>query len=102
MNKRSDTIKAWHRLAKYAAITASFQALLGVGVYSTMYGRGPLVLLFLLPMVNIAYQWLGENAYRVELWPFAILAGTIFIFFVITFIGESIIWLKNWASRNQT
>ena len=87
-------------MVKYAAVTASVQLLLGAGVLSTMYGRGPLVLLFLLPMVNIAYPWLTENAIRVELWPPAILAGTVFTFLVITLFGESTNWLKTWISKN--
>jgi len=66
-----------------------------------MYGAGPLVLLFLIPMANIAYPWLGNNAYRVELWPTAIMVGTVFIFFVITVVGEFITRLKMWASKNQ-
>jgi hypothetical protein len=97
MNERSGFSKVSRRMAKYAIITGCIQGLLGFGVLSTMYGCGPFVLLFLMPMVNIAYQWLGENAYRVELWPTAMMFGTIFTFFVIAFIWEFINQLKIWA-----
>lgn len=58
------------------------------------------MLVFLLPMVNIAYPCL-ENAIRVGLWPPAMLVGTVFMFFVITVVRESINRLEMWASRNQ-
>jgi len=101
MNERSHSAQVWHRMANYAIIKASFQSLLGLAVLATMYGRGALVLVFLLLMANVAYPWLMENAIRVGLWPPAILVGTVFMFFVITVIGESINRLKMWASRNQ-
>ena len=75
-------------------ITAAVQALLGMMLYSTMYGRGPLSLLFLIPMVNIAYPLLMQNAIEVQLWPAAIAIGTFFMFFVILVIGETANWLR--------
>jgi hypothetical protein len=81
-------------MARYAMITAAVQVLLGIMLYSTMYGRGPIFLLFLIPMVNIAYPWLMQNAIMVQLWPAAIVIGTFFMFFVILAIGETASWLR--------
>ena len=89
MNEKPDSSRVWHRMARYAMITAVVQTLLGIMLYSTMYGRGPLSLLFLIPMVNIAYPLLLQNAIRVELWPAAIAIGTFFMFLVILAIGET-------------
>jgi len=94
MNEKPDSDRVWHRIARYAMITAAIQALLGAMVYSTMYGRGPIVLLFLIPLVNIAYPWLMQNAIRIQLWPVAIVIGTFFMFFVILAIGETVNWLR--------
>jgi len=94
MNEKPGSDGAWHRMARYAMVTAAVQTLLGIMLYSTMYGRGPLSLLFLIPMVNIAYPWLMQNAIRVQLWPAAIVIGTFFMFFVILAIGETANWLR--------
>jgi len=94
MNEKSDSGRVWHRMARYAMITAVVQTLLGIMLYSTMYGRGPVSLLFLIPMVNIAYLWLMQNAIRVQLWPAAIVIGMFFMFFVILAIGETANWLR--------
>lgn len=74
---------------KYTATTAAIQGLLGIMLYSTMYGPGPLSLLFLIPMANIAYPLLLQNAIEVQLWPAAITIGTFFMFFIILAIGET-------------
>jgi len=94
MNEQLGSGKVWHRMARCAMVTAAVQTLLGIMLYSTMYGRGPVSLLFLIPMVNIAYPWLMQNAVRVQLWPAAIVIGTFFMFFVILAIGETANWLK--------
>jgi hypothetical protein len=94
MNEKPDSGRVWHRIVTYAIITAVVQGLLGMMLYATMYGRGPLSLLFLIPMVNIAYPWLTENTIRVQLWPAAIAIGTCFMFFVILAIGETDNWLR--------
>jgi len=100
MSEKPDLENVWHRIKIYAILTAAFQILLGTGVFSTMWGRGPLVLLFLIPMVNIAYPWLMQNAIRVQLWPAAIAVGTFVIFLVILTIGETARWLKkSWTLR---
>jgi hypothetical protein len=83
---RSDNFR--HRILVCAMYTVAFQILLGVMVAGTMYGRGPLVLLFLIPMTVIAYLWLFQNAIRFELWPAAIMFGTFFMFLVILAVGE--------------
>jgi hypothetical protein len=95
VNEKPDLGNVGHRIKIYAMLTAAFQILLGTGVFSTMWGRGPLVLLFLIPMVNIAYPWLMQNAIRVQLWPAAIVVGTLFMFSVIFVIGEITYLLKN-------
>ena len=94
MNEKPDSGKAWHRVARYAIVTAVIQTLLGIMLYSTMYGRGPTSLLFLIPMVNIAYPWLMQNAVSFQLWPAAIVIGTFFLFIVILVIGETANWLR--------
>ena len=94
MIEKPDSGRVWHRFVRYALITAVVQALLGIMLYSTMYGRGPLSLLFLIPMANIAYPLLLQNAIRVELWPATIVIGTFFMFFVILAIGETVNWLR--------
>ncbi len=99
MDEKPGSGKVWHRMARYAMVTAAVQTLLGIMLYSTMYGRGPVSLLFLIPMVNIAYPWLMQNAIRVQLWPAAIVIGTFFMFFVILAIGETANWLKR-ARKN--
>jgi hypothetical protein len=78
----------WRRLAKYAVITMVIQAVLGMLLYSTLYGRGPLSLLFLIPMTNIGYLWLLQNAVSFRLWPVAMLIGSFFMFFLIFVLGE--------------
>jgi hypothetical protein len=52
-----------------------------------------MVLLFLIPMTNIAYPWLMQNAIVIQLWPFAIAVGTMFMFLMIAAIGECARWL---------
>ena len=101
MNEKLDSSRVWHRMVRYAMITAAVQALLGMMLYLTMYGRGPVSLLFLIPMVNIAYPWLMQNAIVVELWPAAIMIGTFFMFFVILAIGETINWLRKQAFGSE-
>jgi hypothetical protein len=101
MNEKPDSGRVWHRIARYAMITAVVQTLLGIMLYSTMYGRGPLSLLFLIPMVNIAYPLLLQNAIRVELWPTAIAIGTFCMFFVILAIGETANWLRKQVSGSE-
>jgi hypothetical protein len=99
MNEKQDSGTVGHRMAKYAIITASIQALLGIMLYSTMYGRGPLSLFFLIPMTNIAYPLLLQNAIRVGLWPAAIVVGTFFMFLIILAIGETANWLTGVKKR---
>jgi hypothetical protein len=99
MDEKPGSGKVWYRMARYALVTAAVQTLLGIMLYSTMYGRGPVSLLFLIPMVNIAYPWLMQNAIRVQLWPAAVVIGTFFMFFVVFAIGETANWLKH-ARRN--
>jgi len=99
MNEKPVSSRLGHRIVRYALVTAVVQVLLGIMLYSTMYGRGPLSLLFLLPMTNIAYPFLLQNAIRVELWPAAIVIGTFFMFFVILAIGEAANWLRELGAR---
>lgn len=99
MDEKSGSGKVWHRMARYAMVTVAVQTLLGIMLYSTMYGRGPVSLLFLIPMVNIAYPWLMQNAIGFQLWPAATVIGTFFMFSVIFGIGETANWLKH-ARRN--
>lgn len=94
MNGRSSLGRVGHRIVTYAMITAVVQGLLGIMLYSAMYGRGPFSLLFLMPMANIAYPMLLQNAIRVELWPEAVAFGTFFMFCAILTIGEAANWLK--------
>jgi len=88
MNEKSLLGRFEHRIVIYALLTAAIQILLGIMLHDTMYGRGPLSLFFLIPMTNIAYPILLQNAIRVELWPEAIAIGTLFMFFMISAIGE--------------
>ena len=86
--------KVLHRIARYVIVTAIVQVVFGSMLLATMYGRGPISLLFLIVMANIAYPWLMQNAIISSLWPSAILIGSFFMFFIILTIGETIHWLK--------
>jgi len=86
--------KVLYRIARYVIVTAIVQVVFGLMLLATMYGRGPISLLFLMVMANIAYPWLMQNAIISSLWPSAIVIGSFFMFFIIFSIGETIHWLK--------
>jgi nitrate reductase gamma subunit len=94
MNERTGLVGLRRRMARYAVITGYFQGFLGLGVLCTMFGMGPLVLLFLIPMTNIAYPWLMRSGISMQLWPMAMVIGTVFMFFTISAIGEFAYWLR--------
>jgi len=90
--KHGDVAKTSRRVVRYALVTAVIQGLFGLMLWGTMYGRGPLCLLFLIVMANVAYPWLMRQALSVSLWPYAIFFGTVFMFFIILLIGETKHW----------
>jgi len=87
VNEKDDFRKFWHRIMNYAGLTAIIQGFLGLMLLSNLYS--PLALLFLLPMTNIAYPFLLQNAIEFQFWPVAIIVGTFFLFFVMLAIGET-------------
>jgi len=91
--------KLWHRILRYAAITAIIQLVLGIMLKVT-YGPTPLFLIFLLVMSNVAYPWLMQSGISVRLWPTAIVIRTLFMFFIIFVIGKFVHSLKKqYATR---
>jgi len=90
MNEKSTSGNFRHRIYWYVLITAIIQFLLGVGFAATAFARGPIALMFLIPMSNFAYLllMLSQHGLSYTQYGTLIIAGTIFMFLMIAAIGE--------------
>ncbi len=90
MNEKPASGSFRHRIYWYVLITAVIQFLLGVGFAFTAFARGPIALLFLIPMANFAYLLLilFQHGLSYTQYGTLIIAGTFFMFLMIVAIGE--------------
>lgn len=90
MNERAKSTSFRHRVLWYVVITAVIQFLLGMGFASTVNGRGPISLMFLIPMANFAYLLLMLYGHGLSYTQYGtlIIAGTFFMFLIVTALGE--------------
>jgi len=90
MNERHESGSFRRRIYWYIVITAVIQFLLGIGFASTVNGRGPISLMFLIPMANFAYLLLMLFGHGLSYTQYGtlIIAGTFFMFLMIVAIGE--------------
>ena len=90
MNGKSESGSFRRRIYWYVVITAVVQFLLGIGFAVTAFARGPIVLLFLIPMANFAFLllMLFQHSLSYTQYPTLIIAGTFFMFLMIVAIGE--------------
>lgn len=90
MNGKSESVSFRRRIFWYIVITAVIQFLLGIGFASTVNGRGPISLMFLIPMANFAYLLLMLYGHGLSYTQYGtlIIAGTFFMFLMVVAIGE--------------
>ena len=90
MNERHKSGGFRHRIITYVMITAVIQFLLGIMFAATVNGRGPISLMFLIPMSNFAYLLLMLFGHGLSYTQYGtlIIAGTFFMFLMIVAIGE--------------
>ena len=90
MNERAKSTSFRHRVLWYVVITAVIQFLLGMGFASTVNGRGLISLMFLIPMANFAYLLLMLYGHGLSYTQYGtlIIAGTFFMFLIVTALGE--------------
>jgi hypothetical protein len=90
MNERHKSGGFRRRIYWYAVITAIIQFLLGIGFALTAFARGPIALLFLIPMSNFAYLLLMVFQHGLSYTQYGtlIIAGTFSMFLMIVAIGE--------------
>jgi hypothetical protein len=71
-------------------ITAVIQFLLGIGFAVTGFARGPIALLFLIPMANFAYLLLilFQHGLSYTQYGTLIIVGTFFMFLMVVALGE--------------
>jgi len=79
-----------HRIITYVVITAVVQFTLGIMFAATVNSRGPICLMFLIPMANFAYLLLMLFGHGLSYTQYGtlIIAGTFFMFLIILAIGE--------------
>jgi K+-sensing histidine kinase KdpD len=88
MNGKPESGSFRRRIYRYVLITAVIQFLLGILFAATAHSRGPISLLFLIPMANFAFLLLFQNGISYTMYPTAIIVGTFFMFLMIVAIGE--------------
>ena len=89
MNERHKSGGFWRRIITYVVITAVIQSFLGIMFAATVHaGRGPISLIFLMPLVNFAYPFLYDNSNGFTSYPAAIIVGTFFMFLMVFAVGE--------------
>ena len=89
MNERHKSGGFRRRICWYVVIAAVVQLVLGILFWLSYHLRGPISLMFLVPMTNFAFVWLRQNGIELASLPTAILAGTFFMFLMIVAIGET-------------
>jgi len=90
MNERHKSGGFRRRIFWYVVITAVIQLLLGIGFAATVNSRGPICLMFLIPMANFAYLLLILFGHGLSYTQYGtlIIVGTFFMFLMIVAIGE--------------
>jgi hypothetical protein len=90
MNGKPESGSFRRRIYRYVVITAVIQFLLGIGFAGTAFSRGPISLLFLVPMANFAFLLLilFQNGISYTQYPTLIIVGTFFMFLMVVAIGE--------------
>jgi hypothetical protein len=90
MNEKHKSGGFRHRIYWYVLITAVIQFLLGIGFAVTAFARGPIALLFLIPMANFAYLLLilFQHGLSYTQYGTLIIVGTFFMFLMIVALGE--------------
>jgi len=90
MNGKPESGGFRRRIYWYVLITAVIQFLLGIGFAVTAFARGPIALLFLIPMANFAYLLLMLYGHGLSYTQYGtlIIAGTFFMFLIVVALGE--------------
>jgi hypothetical protein len=88
MNGKPESGSFRRRIYGYVLITVVVQFWLGILFVATAHSRGPIALLFLIPLANFAFLLLFQSGISYTMYPTAIIVGTFFMFLMIVAIGE--------------